>query len=448
MIEKVKMTMTEQGIMPSRSVLVALSGGADSVALLHIMHKLSGEYGFCVYAAHVNHGLRGDDATRDMEFARELCRSLGIECFIHCADVRAYADEWGVSEEMAGRRVRYEFFSQVMEKYNIEFCATAHHKNDNAETILMNLLRGSATAGLSGIPYRRDGFIRPLLGVTRAQIEEYCNANNLLFVIDATNLDTVYTRNKIRNILIPQLEREFNPSLVTTLTANAEIIRRDEEFLDTVAQAEYTRLVSDEGGSNGVSADVEKLTALHSAIALRVIRKMIDNVCGVSDVSGAVFDAVYSLSEKGQTGSVCHVAKGTVARLEYGRLFIGDMPEACPDFSYTVKIGESRFIPELGYTVSAEYADIRKGKGEFFSLPEGVSELTITNRRQGDRFVPWGMTGQKSLKSFMIDNKIPQAMRSRIGIMRVGGEIAWVIGYRRDNRFAFKEKGIKVQILY
>lgn len=440
-IEKVKKTMLAYDIFPKKSVLVALSGGADSVALLHIMHTLSQEYGFRVYAAHVNHNLRGDAAKRDESFSKALCDKLCIECFVKSVDVGAVAKEKGISCEMAGRQVRYDFFDEIMHKYSIEFCATAHHKNDNAETIVMNFIRGSAIGGLCGIPYRRGQFIRPMLDVTRSEIENYCKENTLSYVTDETNSENVYTRNKIRNILIPHIQSDLNPNFITTVTSNAKIIKTDNDYIETVADTEYRRLVKDG------SVKLCELNALHKAISQRVIRKMIDNISTVSDVPSSVIESVCELAKKGRTGTQCDIQKGVSARIEYDRLIIDTVCDECGDFLYTVKIGECVTIPELSCKIYVDFADKREKDGcEYFSLPCDVTSVTITNRRSGDKFVPSGMTGTKSLKSFMIDKKIPRNKRNRIGIMRIGGEIAWVIGYRLDNRFTFNGHGIKVRI--
>ena len=442
MINRIKDTMRKNGMFPASAVLVGLSGGADSVALLHIMHRLSCESGFKVYAAHVNHGLRGDDAVRDAEFSKQFCDSLGIPCFIKNADVRALAKEWGVSEEMTGRRVRYEFFSELMLEYDIDYTATAHHKNDNAETIVMNFIRGSATAGLCGIPYKRDRIIRPLLDISRSEIENYCVQNDLEYVTDKTNLDTVYTRNKIRNIFIPEIEKEFNPNFCDTVTSNAQIIRDDEAFLVLTAENEYRETVKDG------YADIEGLMSLHKAIARRVIRMMVAEVSGLSDVSSVVIENIYGLCSKNKTGTVCDVTKNIVARIEYNKLIISYTEDECGDFEYTIKPGESCYIPETGYTVEVSPADEKKGDAEYFELPCGVDFVTVTNRHKGDRFVPSGMTGSKSVREYMINEKIPRNRRNRIGILRIGDDIAWIIGYRRDERFKFQKNGVKINIIY
>ncbi len=378
-----------------------------------------------MYAAHVNHNLRGDAAVRDEEFSKELCDRLGIRCFTTSADVAKIAEESNISEELAGRRVRYGFFEGLMNEYDIEYTATAHHKNDNAETIVMNFVRGSGITGLTGIPYSRERYIRPMLDVKRCEIEEYCRENSLEYVTDETNLDTVYTRNKIRNIIIPQLEAELNPGFVDTIAMNARVLAEDARFLAKVTDEAYTK------ASYGNRLMISKLRRYDPAICKRVIRKLIGGVCGIRDVSSAATEAAYNLAMNGTTGQSCSIIRDVTARIEYGKLVIEHQAKPCSDFEYTIEIGKSQYIPELGYSVSVS----RDGAGERFRVPPGTTSITVTNRRTGDRFVPAGMTGSKSVKSFMIDRKIPRSERSRVGIVRVGGEIAWIIGYRLDARF-------------
>ena len=245
MKDKVLKTMQSRGMLPFGSVLVGLSGGADSAALLYLLCRLSEELGFAVYAAHVNHGLRGAAADADERFSEALCKLLGVEFRVLRADVKGEAEKRGMSEELAGRCVRYEFFDKLASEHNIDRIATAHHKNDNAETILMNFVRGTGIKGLCGIPYTRGKIIRPLLDCTRAEIERYCGENSIEYVTDMTNLDTVYTRNKARHILIPEIEREFNPAFVDTITHNAQLLMLEEDYMRAETEKAYAGTVSD-----------------------------------------------------------------------------------------------------------------------------------------------------------------------------------------------------------
>lgn len=443
MLSKIEKTLLDHSMLPEKSVLVALSGGADSVALLHIMHCLSRKYGFVVYAAHVNHCLRGEEAMRDEAFSRAVSENLNIEFFSLKADVAKIAAELRISEELAGRHVRYDFFSSLMHKLNIEFTATAHHKNDNAETILMNFMRGSGLGGLCGIPYKRDRYIRPLLDISRDEIENYCIENKLEYVTDATNKDTVYTRNKIRNLLIPKLIEWFNPNITETLTSNAKIVSDDEDYLNIATESEFNKFYSD----NKVACEV--INNMHIAVARRFIRKMISQVLPLDNVSSAVVESIYTIAKKNETGRLVCISDNVVARIEYGKLIISKTPEKCDDFEYEIKIGDSLFIPELNITVVTDFAFSYNNDGyEYFSLPDNLDKITVRNRRKGDVFCPAGMRGKKKVKDYMINEKIPRHDRERVGIVTFGDDIAWLISHRRDERFKFDKNGIKIKIIY
>lgn len=441
---KVEQTMLSHGMTDVGSILAGLSGGADSAALVSVLCRLSEKYGFRVCAAHVNHGLRGEAADRDEEVSRSMAASLGIEFFSLRADVRAYAEEKGIGEEAAGREVRYAYFDRLMDEHGIELTATAHHRNDNAETILMNFMRGSSASGLCGIPYRRGRIVRPLLDITRAEIERYCDDNGIAYVTDATNTDESYTRNRIRHSLLPYIEREFNPAFVETVTNNAEIISRDEDYMRSETERICEKHVKDG------SIDIDILKNMHPALTARVIRNMIAGAKSTEDVSSAAVDAVRGLIGSARTGAGVDIYGGVRASVSYGKLVIGERRGEMPEFSYTIAPGGSVYIPELGLTAHMGYAGKRDGSGEFFSFPGDpeTAVFEIRNRRGGDVFVPWGMKGRKKLKNFMIDEKIPREKRSSVGIFTINGDIAWVIGFRRDDRFKFSGTGIKIWFTY
>lgn len=451
MIEKVEKTMLEHSMTEYRSILIGLSGGADSAALAHILKRLSAKYGFKVYAAHVNHGLRGSDADSDEEFSKRFSEELGIGFFSLRADVRAYAKERGMSEEQAGREVRYAYFERLMDEHGIGCTATAHHRNDNAETILMNFMRGSGMTGLCGIPYRRGRIIRPLLDVSRAEIESYCTENSIDYVTDATNLEELYTRNRIRHRLIPFIEREFNPSFAATVTKNAAVMSRDEDFINGEAMRLYGRYVKDG------TIEISVLMSLHPAMQLRIVRIMIDECCGKADVSSAVISSVMRTAAENRTGTMADINGAAAAYVAYGKLRIALRTAAASasGFSYRLSPGDGLYIPELGCTVHAEITDGMTGDGEYFSVPGRSGDdaadavIEIRSRRSGDRFTPSGMQGSKKLKDFMIDTKIPREERDSVGILTIDGQIAWVMGYRRDGRFGFSGgRGIKIWITY
>lgn len=216
------------------SIVVALSGGADSSALLHILNSVKERYNLKLFAAHLNHGLRGDEAERDENFCKILCKKYNIKLFTKKINIRQLASEQKISEELCGRNERYAFFSEISNKLNTKI-ATAHTASDNAETVIFNLARGSSLRGASGIPAKRDGIIRPLIECTRAEVEAYCAENDLCFVTDSTNLSDFYTRNKIRHGVIPIL-REINPSIESAVRRFSQSAAEISDYLNRQAE--------------------------------------------------------------------------------------------------------------------------------------------------------------------------------------------------------------------
>lgn len=444
MIKQIEKTMCEQGMIGFKSVLIGLSGGADSVALTNAMLRLSKKYNFTVYAAHVNHCIRKDTAVRDEMFSKDFAEKMGIKFFSLTANVKEYAKKKNMSEELAGREVRYNFFDKLCDENDIDVIATAHHMNDNAETIIMNFMRGSGIAGLSGIPYKRGNIIRPLLDVSRRDIEKYCDDNNLDYVTDETNLEQEYTRNKIRHTLIPEIEKIFNPNIVETVTSNAAVMKIDSDYMSYETDRAYKKYVKNN------SIDIKDFQSLHNAIQSRLIFKIIDGLCGRADISGITVSSVSALARKNKTGSRCDIARGISAWIDYGILRFGEYIEGTDGFNYALGVGQSKHIPEMGITIKMEKADrIEDDGAEYFSVEDACNaQIVIRSRRQGDKFMPAGMGGTKKIKDFMIDEKIPKTKRNSVGILTINGDVAWVVGYRRDKRFKFEKSGIKIWISY
>lgn len=429
-----KHTLIENG----SKILVGLSGGADSVALTHVLCSLKDELGIEVYTAHLNHGIRGEEALRDERFAVEFSNRMGAVCFVKRVNIKEMSN--GVSEELLGREQRYSFFEELCHSHGIDAVATAHNKNDNAETLLMNFMRGSSIKGLSGIPYKRDNIIRPLLDVSREEIENYCKENGLSYVTDSTNLHEDYTRNKIRLSLIPMIKEEFNPSFISTVSENSELFKQDCDFIESAAMSEYKNAVS----NNSVS--VEKLNAMAPSISRRIIYKMICDECGGrEDISSKYIRAVLSLAKSQKSGKSVDICGGVCAAVEYDRLIIRKKENIRADFEYIIPLEEEIYIKEADLYIKAVAAS--KKEGECFSIPENAV-IKVRNRRSGDIFFPSGMQGRKKLKEYFSDEKIPVSMRDKVCIMTFDDEIGYIVGKRRDRRFSFKERGIKVEYRY
>ena len=288
-------------------ILCAVSGGADSMCLLHWLNELRETYGFALFAAHFEHGLRGEESLRDAEFTAEQCRRLGISCSVGHGNVSAYAEQQHLGTEDAARTLRYRFLEETADQLNCDRIATAHNLNDNAETVLMNLCRGAGTRGLAGIPPVRDRLIRPLLQTSREEIEEYLTQHGIPHIEDSSNRTDSYTRNRIRHQMIPLLIRE-NPSFLKAIGRTTEILREDDACLCREAEA-FLHTYEDNG-----TIPAKRLMELEPAVAVRVIRLL----CG-SGVSLERAQALLAFA-KGTERGVLEIP-GRKIRREHGLLY-------------------------------------------------------------------------------------------------------------------------------
>ena len=441
MINKVYKTICEYRLIDKGDkIVIGLSGGADSMCLTHILWSLREKLGISLCTVHLNHGIRGAEADSDEESARAFSESLGIPFSSKCENVPEYAKIHGMSEELAGREIRYAFFDEILKEKGFNKIATAHNRNDNAETILMNFMRGSGLKGLGGIPHKRGNVIRPILDITRDEIEKYCKENGIEYVTDKTNNEKIYTRNKIRLDLIPQIMDTFNPNFINTVTENAKILSSDSEFIDDLSDRFYKENIK-EG-----RVDIKLLSDESESVRSRVIKKMIVNASGNDhDLSGKYISDIEELIKKNKSGSSVNLPYNICAMVEYGKLYIGAVSKT-DDFIYEIPLGKKVYIPELNKTVYAKYTSEKSENGIYIGACEN-DKIEIRNRREGDVFYPEGMQGKKKIKDYFIDSKIPRFMRDKTGIITVNGEIAYIFPKRYDRRFTFRGKGIKITLI-
>ena len=317
MLEQVQRTIEEYHMAKGGRLIVGLSGGADSVCLLHVLRKLVPRYGWDLQAVHIHHGLRGEEADRDAAFAMGFAQSLGVPCQVVSFDVAAEARKQGRSTEEMGRILRYETFAKLARENGQ--IAVAHHANDQAETLLMRLCRGTGLLGLTGMAPVRGNIIRPLLFCSRKEIEAYCKENGLMYQEDSTNKDTAYTRNKIRHEALPLLE-EVHSGSTAHLAETAALLAADSDFLEQVAKAAYEETKLNE---NPVTLSCEKLSALHPALRMRVLRyAMADTLGSSKNISHVHLQDVESLLAK-QSGTSVKTAGGLVVYRQYDRMIFG-----------------------------------------------------------------------------------------------------------------------------
>ena len=316
-MEKAVSFMRRRGIMPKKgsAVLCAVSGGADSVCLLHVMLELSQKEGFSVCAAHFNHGLRGEEAKRDEDFVRALCQKWGVTCLFGAGDTKARIYETGETVEEGARALRYAFLKEAAEKVGAEKIATAHTANDQAETVIFRLARGTGGLGLGGIPAAREKFIRPLLSVSRGEVETYLAQRDIPFVTDSTNADTQYARNFVRAEILPALEK-INQRAVENICRGAEIMARESDYLQSLA---LERMAALEQGERFVALPLQDILAAPEVLQSRMVRAMADALgVGKKDLGAAQVEEILSLRAEG----ACLHLRDMQASIEGGKLIL------------------------------------------------------------------------------------------------------------------------------
>lgn len=415
---------------PGDTLIVALSGGADSSALLDLLSRLAG-YNLNLIVVHLNHCLRGADSDGDEEFCCKLAARYSIPFETRRIDIRSVADENRLNLEDAARRARIEFLDEMKEKYRAAAVVIAHHADDQAETVLMRLLRGSGMTGLSGMAYRNEReYVRPLLDITRCEIELYLRHYALEWREDASNSDTIYLRNRIRHELLPLLE-EYNPAVRSCLAATAAIISADEELLsELTAEAFAESCVASE---RKIVCSRAKLTAFKPALRQRVLRHAFKQLTGtLTGVSRCHISAVCDLIDSDRPNSRLALPHEVTALREYDHLsLITGAAVVEYDFEFMISEPGCYQLP-CGGSIKLEATGTAT-----FSEDSGTCCLDIEKApfpwlvrtfRPGDRMVPFGMSGKKKVKNLFIDRKIPLSERKRLPLLFCGDDLIWIAG--------------------
>ena len=443
-------------------LIVAVSGGPDSVALLRALILLSSEYQLHLTTAHLNHGLRGTEAEEEENFVRRISRALGITCICKTVDIRMLQIGKGRSLEEIGREERYRFLNETAEACGARKIATGHHRDDQAETVLINLIRGSGIAGLKGIaPVRDDRIIRPLLDVSRGEILEFLNREGFAYRVDSSNTDPIYLRNRIRNDLIPDLEASYNPRIVTGLCHMAEIVRREDDYLQNVVR----QILHGWGiipGADEIHLPTRAFLEFHEAIQGRIIKCLIE--AATPSGKGIGFrhiEAVLALlrppyhDRKTSLDLPCLIC----VEKEEGALRISRrghrqtrrdkrrdriLPTG---YSYSVEVPGAVYIPEIDRHIRIEFVD-NPGLLTMRSTPRVAfldyarisPPLVLRNVKPGDRIEPLGLGETKRIKSYFIDRKIPRECRRRIPLLVDSRSILWIAGEMISDRVKVTEQ--------
>ena len=410
-------------------VITGISGGIDSVCLFYVLSELKETLGFELCAVHVEHGIRGESSRRDEEFVRELCEREGVPLRIYHERALDYARRNSLSVEEAARLLRYRDFEDALSEMKADRIALAHHKNDQAETFLFNLIRGSSLKGLTAMAPVRDRIIRPLLDCTRREIEEYVAAEGLSYVTDETNLDETYSRNRIRMTVIPELEK-VGSMTVSHIFRAAETIREADDLISGAADELYTKAVTLKGQGRVYTVDIKIFAGNAHILKCYVIKRIIKELCGKwKDVSSVNIEDVLTLADR-QSGRRAELPYGITALRSGDGILIGrrediEGRESGAERRVWLRVTEyeaSMGFSEKNYTKLIDYDKIRFG-------------LCIRTRRQGDRIAVGPGLCEQSLKKFFINEKIPVNERDKVLLVADGCDIVWVIGKRLSEKY-------------
>ncbi len=418
------------GLPHCSAILVGFSGGADSTALLHILKTYADIHGARLCAAHVNHGIRGDEADRDESFCRLFANKFGIEFFSKKVNIPEIAKISGESIETAARRIRYEYFSDLMKEQNIPLLATAHNADDNLETIIFNIARGTGLSGVCGIPPCRACtggiLVRPILGMEKSEILEYCAHNQLEFVTDSTNLNTEYTRNKIRKDIAPKL-KELNSGAVKNAYRMSQNLREDSSFIENTAVCFAEEL----GESHEI--DTERLISAPCAVTNRVLMHLYAHLTDGKTLEEVHIKALRALAEKNIPHSSVSLPNGIIGVMENGKLVLctakeNEKPATYENYFYPLYEGSniiSQTNCEIFISTSHNSKNVYK-KSILLSLDFDKinGQLIARSRESGDKIKINGFS--KSLKKLMNEKKIPLSVRSRIPVICDDNEIVAV----------------------
>lgn len=436
------------------SVLIAVSGGPDSVILAHVLHTLTAEYPLRLAIAHLNHCLRKKDSDRDAEFVADFARRLDVPFYTEKKDVIALQRSAHLSLEETARKIRYGFLEDIAARYGFNKIAIGHHSNDNAELVLMNLLRGSGPLGLSGIIPVRDGkIVRPLIHLKRSEIIDYIAEKKLPVVTDASNTDLSFRRNRVRHHLIPELEKSYNPGIIETLNRLGTIMRAEDQWFENVLRKDFNKCISVKG-PDAISLDIARFEGLATAAKRRIIRKAILSVKkDLRRITLLHIDAVLALMEKRPGVGCLNLPEGIRVARNAAELTINKSENVIPagsdrsagpvvvDYQYTIttpgvlsvkEAGATITLAEIGIDDLPDFNDAGKNLA-FFDMDCLQFPLVVRNTRPGDRFSPLGVNGTQKVKKYFIDNKIPGPQRRVCPLLLSGGKIIWIAGHRIDN---------------
>jgi len=432
-------------------VLIALSGGPDSVCMTTLLKSLQPSLGLTLMAAYIDHGLRPEETPEERAFCEEFCRSLGIEFISEPIDVKQYQEQHSLNLQEAARELRYQKLDELARRLDCARIAMGHNLDDQAETFFMRMLRGAGPGGLSGIPPVRGNVIRPLMGIPRAEIEAYLNKENISFVVDSSNLKDVYMRNRVRSQLMPVV-RELNPGILDTVERTVEILRDEERYFQIQVTKALMKLITRKTDTV-IELFLAPLMTMDRVILRRVLRRAIEETKGLRSIGFVHVEDIIRLIKEGDAGDRVHLPKDIRAIKKYATLLLTAEPPVTLG-TYAIE-GEGQLpLPEVELLITVTISEERPVEADdgdtrnavVFDADKVTFPLTIRARRDGDFFLPRGFGRTKKLQDFFVDEKIPRDERDAVPVVLAGDDIIWVAGYRASE-FAMPNNNTKKYIL-
>lgn len=441
--EKVLSTINKYNLIENGDkIVLGLSGGPDSVCLLHILYRLKEKLDIEVYAAHLNHQIRGIEAQKDALYITQLCENLGVTSFVKSIDVPKYCKENGLSVEEGARKLRYEMFEEIKQKTKSNKIAIGHNLNDQAETILMRIMRGTGLQGLRGIEYIRDNnIIRPILDIDRKDIEAYCEEYELNPRIDHTNLETIYTRNKIRLELIPYMKDNFNPNVIESIVRMSNSLKTDSDYIQEESEIKFKEVSNLQ--EDACEIDIQKYSELHDAIKVRVLRKGIKHILGDTNfVDQKHIEDIMQLEDNKKIDKMITLPRGIFAYRRKNTILLinKEIVNETIEFCYNLPSNGFIKVKELNLVLETQTMNIdryksmkldKKSKGFDFDKVKGG--IVVRSRKEGDKIKL--SAGSKKIKDLFIDLKIPREERCNVPIIVDEQGILCVGDYKNSENY-------------
>lgn len=419
------------------TVLVGLSGGPDSVCLLTVLHRIKDDFHLTIRAVYVDHNLRPGETPSEIAFCRDICGKMNVDFRVKSVDVKGYVKTYKLNKQEAARELRYKAFYEAAQETSADKIALAHNADDQAETVFMRLVRGTGPSGLTGIPAKRGALIRPLIEIERGEIDDFLESEHIPSIIDSSNLQTDYFRNRFRLMIMPELKK-MNPGLIQSVNRTVSILQEEERYLGIIVTKTLMKMISRKT-ERRIELFLSPMEAMDIVILRRVLRRAVNETEGLKGIGFIHIEDIIRLIKDGKSGDRLYLPKGIRAIKDYSLLVITS-EEPRQISSYELQVPGEVAIVGAGVVIKASYeeeaGDFGDGKTTVvLDAADMHVPLKIKPRKPGDWFYPYGFGKRKKLQDFFVDEKVARDERDSIPLVRSGDDIVWVAGYRADNRF-------------